>query len=196
MRLIGITGRKRSGKDTIGGMIYASAPEKWHVKAFAWKLKAIVQDVYDFNDEQIHGALKEVPDPRYPRPDGTCLTPREAMEKCGTEFARSCYPDTWVDRGLRQARDITRSGNGPGFEPYDGVVITDVRFINEAKKIVDAGGEVWRVYRGSADAVLASHPAEQELNTPEFEALVKRRLYNAGGFDELRDQVLSHLKNR
>lgn len=185
-KLIGLAGRKRAGKDTVGGMIFDSAPGKFFVMAFATKLKEICADVYGFSEAQLYGDQKEVPDPRYRRPDGTCLTPREAMEKLGTEWARACYPDTWADRGLLQAQEL-RTGKYA-------VVITDVRFINEAKKIVDAGGEIWRVYRASADILKATHPAEQELDTQEFNDLVKHRIYNESTLEQLRGQVWSHLR--
>lgn len=185
MIIIGLAGRKRSGKDTVGMMIRDSRPG-WVVSAFASKLKEIVKDVYDFSDEQIHGALKEVPDLRYPRPDGTCLTPREAMEQLGTQWGRARYPDTWLDLGMRTAKMFMDRGNN--------FVFTDCRFVNEAKAIIAVGGEVWRIHREIADAVPATHQAESEMDTPEFKALVSRHFENDGTLEELREQVHFKLK--
>ncbi len=184
--IIGLAGRASSGKDTVGAFIFSSNPEKYAVMAFATPLKEIVKEVYDFSDLQIYGPLKETPDPRYLRPDGTCLTPREAMQKCGTEWARSCYPDTWAAMGIRRAKRE--------WQDHITVIFTDCRFTNEAKAIIDAGGEVWRIHRKLVDDKPATHASEWEMDTAQFEKLVKNRIYNNGTLDELQGQALSHLR--
>lgn len=184
-RLIGISGRKRSGKDTVGTMIYRLEAATV-VLAFATKIKEICKDVYDFSHEQVYGDLKEVPDPRYPRPDGTCLTPREAMERLGTEWGRTCYPDTWSAKGIRLAKQYLDQG--------ESVVLTDCRFVSEERAIIGAGGEVWQVHRKVADDVPATHRAESEMSTPEFQGMVKHHLNNDGTMEDLRGIVREVLR--
>jgi len=173
-----------SGKDTVGGMVCEVVKTKGYpvrLVSFATPLKAIVKTVYDFTEEQVNGAQKNIPDQRYRRPDGTYLTPREAMQKCGTEFARSCYPDTWSSFGARAARSLTDAGVS--------VVFTDCRFTNEAKAIRDAGGQVWRIRRPAADALPALHQSELEMDTPDFQALVTYDIVNDGSLELLRSRV-------
>ncbi len=174
--LIGLAGRAGSGKDTVASIIKTQINKRgYSVKtlAFAEPLKKIVQEVYAFTDEQMtKHELKEAGDQRYPRPDGSFLSPREAMQKCGTEFARSCYPNTWSDFGIRRAKQLMK----PGIDLS--VVFTDCRFLNEAQAIRDAGGEVWRITRSSADLKHSDHASENEMNSREFNALVGTHVHN------------------
>jgi hypothetical protein len=183
--LIGLAGRMGSGKDTVGGMIREAMKVKGYpvkLVSFAEPLKSIVKMVYDFSWEQVNGTLemKNTPDKRYPRPDGTFLTPREAMQKLGTEWGRACYPNTWADVGVRVAKGFCDAGLS--------VVITDCRFINEAKAIHDAGGQVWCIRRPEAD-VPATHQSELEMYTPGFQALINCSILNNGSLPLLRNRA-------
>lgn len=101
------------------------------------------------------------------------LTPRYALQQLGTEWGRDCYPDLWVNyclcvaerlmthgfcylprKGLFSPDSMTASVRLEiGYKPEEtiyppvGVVIPDVRFINEFNRIKEAGGKVWRVKR-------------------------------------------------
>lgn len=178
-RLIALAGRARSGKDTVAEMAQAALmPQQSVLRAFAAPLKEICQQVFDFSIEQVYGAAKELPDPRYPRGDGTFLTPRFAMQVLGTEFGRACYPEIWVEMMLRKVKEAHAMGRS--------VVITDCRFVNEAKAVKAAGGKVWRILRPEADAPPARHVSEKEIDTPEFKLLVDRLIPNAHSLDELK----------
>ncbi len=65
-------------------------------------------------------------------------------------------------------------------------VIVDVRFVNEGKKILQRGGEIWRVFRHEADRAPATHKSETEMNTEAFEHLVSRKIFNYGTLEDLR----------
>jgi len=100
----------------------------------------------------------------------THLTPREALQKLGTEWGRECYPNTWVDLAIRTAEGLlhfadARYDQKRGFhvvagaerdrdiivdERVRGVAIPDVRFRNEMAAIRAAGGKVIRVFRPGA----------------------------------------------
>jgi hypothetical protein len=84
------------------------------------------------------------------------LTPRFALQILGTEFGRTCYPNTWIDLNIRTAKSILLEGKGYTpqrglFERTDkkpsprGVVVPDVRFKNEMDAIAAEGGYLWRV---------------------------------------------------
>lgn len=193
-RLIGLVGRAQSGKDTVGQMIQRTLQgDQRHIDesvllmSFAGPLKKICGEVFDFSYAQLNGDQKEQGDERYRRADGTFLTPREAMQKLGTEWGRACYPEVWVDLALRLAKVSMARG--------DSIVFTDCRFLNEAKAICLAGGQVWRIYRKSADT-LSTHPSETEMNSREMDELYAYRISNDGTLEELRAEVDGILSNK
>lgn len=154
--LIGLTGRAQAGKDTVYGVIaerfghlltverrafadrlYESAARALDVTVSElrlWKTDdRITVDIRD-NDPDILGGS-------YPR---VRLSIREFLQRYGTEAHRDVFGrDFWVD-----ALDLTHHGRI--------VVVTDVRFLNEADAILEAGGYVVRVegpYVGDDDHV-------------------------------------------
>ena len=182
--LIGLTGIGRSGKDSVADFIEQAGVERTHRLRFADDLKRICREVYDWTVQHTDGDLKDTPDTRYPRPDGTYLTPREAMQRLGTEWARANYPNTWVDLTMRRAAEI----------PDEQIVlVTDVRYINEAKGILAGGGLLLQVVRPGHSSGLSTtaqqHPSEVELQSDEFQALVTHTLINDGTLNDLKAQV-------
>ncbi len=186
-RLIGLSGRAGSGKNTVMEIIARLERDGASEIAFAGPLKRFCQEVFGFSAEQIEGAAKNDPDPRYPRmhrdPQGCyrkLLTPRYAMQTLGTEWGRDCFPDVWADLGIRRAQAL------PGT-----VVITDCRFLNEAKAIIAAGGEVWRIVRPGAglSGSAGAHASEAEAESAEFLALVSKTIHNTGTLKDLRRAV-------
>ena len=115
----------------------------------------IVQGLYGFTDAQMYGpsSSRNKPDERYPRGDGSYLTPRMALERFGTEAGRYCYKGTWCNAAIRDAME-TQANYGCG------VVFSDARFINEFDAIRQAGGKVIRVVRTGYNA--STHESETE----------------------------------
>jgi len=140
--LIGLTGYAGSGKSTVAHLIGGT-----HL-AFAEPMKAICKALFNFTDGQLYGPSeeREIPSAEFTRPDGTPLTPRFALQTLGTEWGRGCDPDLWAKIGIRKAKQLLASKwtKLP-------VVITDVRFANEARLIREAGGEIWSVQRPSVE---------------------------------------------
>lgn len=193
MKLIGLVGHAGTGKDTAAAFLPA---KKF---SFAGPMKEFVKRAFDFTDEQVYGASehRNRPDPRYTRPDGVPLTPRHALQTLGTEWGRSCYENVWAEFGVRTAtewlKENTAAKRLTGW-PYDDAiaVITDCRFVNEAKAIRAAGGEVWRIVRPGhvLPPEVANHPSETEQDTPEMEAFVTRTIVNDGTLERLKEKVL------
>lgn len=179
-RLIGLSGFAKSGKNTVGDMIPGAQ------LAFADPLKRFCKRVFDFSDAQVWGNEKEVMDTRYPRPDGSYLTAREAMQTLGTEWGRKCYPNIWAEYGVREALAILKELEKESAKGF--AIITDVRFINEAKAIRAVGGEVWQIHRAGVGP-LNDHPSEMEQTTQEFLYNVDVHVRNDGTLDELRSKV-------
>lgn len=131
-KLVGLIGRKGSGKDTAAEALEAHGFQ--NVK-FAGALKAMLRTLlaYQGADEDtirrmIDGDLKEV--------ETSLLggkTPRFAMQTLGTEWGRDLIdPDFWLNTAMAKAA-------------MGDTVITDVRFPNEVKAVADAGGSVIRI---------------------------------------------------
>lgn len=163
--LIGLTGTARSGKDTAADVLEDMFDFDRY--ALAGPLKQGVKVMLGLTDEHIHGALKETIMPEYG------FSPRQAMQTLGTEWGRSLSPDLW----LRVAqREIEHAKCYSTF--VKGMVITDVRFDNEAEWLRKQGGKLVKIVRPDAEQVVA-HSSEQGVSvTPDL------IIYNNGTLEE------------
>lgn len=135
--LIGIGYRKRSGKDTIADYLV----ERHGFKKMSWAdlLKAGVNAWHGWDERHAYGELKEVVDPYWG------YTPRKAYQEIGTDLMRNQWRETfWVDCAMRQIKEWMDQGHS--------VVVPDTRFENEAKAVLLAAGQLWRVDRPSLPA--------------------------------------------
>ena len=89
--MIGISGKRGSGKDTLAGMFLAEGFQK---VAFAKPLKEHVRNFFEMTTEHTDGSLKEVIDPRYG------IAPRQVMIDIG-QFYRRYDPLFWVKLAFR-----------------------------------------------------------------------------------------------
>lgn len=162
--IIGLTGKARSGKDTIADIITKlyGYEHYW----FSKPMKEACRTIFGWNDAHLYGDLKEVVDERY----GT--SPRHALQTLGTEWGRGHIRESiWLD----VARSHIEKGN---------VVVSDVRFDNEAELIKELGGIVIQVERGDAPDVL-DHASEKGVHFHLVDYLVQ----NDGTISELEDKV-------
>lgn len=104
-------------------------------------------------------------------------SPRELLQLLGTEFGRKMISESiWVDAGMRRAASLRRYG--------EDVVITDVRFDNEAEAILEAGGVVWEVTRRTPSCLrgtAAKHESEAGISS----RLITLSLANDGSLGDL-----------
>lgn len=122
--IIGFAGKRRVGKDTSANYLVNAHGYKRF--AFADVLKSGCMTLFDLTEEQVNGDLKEVIDERWG------VTPRYILQHMGTDVLRKDFgKDFFVDR----ARSVMQPG----------LVISDVRFGNEADLIHDFGGIVIRL---------------------------------------------------
>lgn len=101
--------------------------------------------------------------------------------------------DIWVDQLIPFGRHEFKhplQGEPKWHEPFisddqmaDIAVVTDVRLENEAQRIMDLGGEIWKVNRLSA--VQLNLSSEQPLP----EDMIDRHIYNNDGIPELQERV-------
>ena len=138
--IIGLTGRKRSGKDTVGKYMV----DRGYIRlAFADALKNACREIFGFTDEQLNGdELKETVDKYWEH------TPREILQTVGTELFRNNLPkfcnninnDIWIRVVGKKINDLILQGQTK-------IVITDVRFENEYRFIKQQGGKIFKIIR-------------------------------------------------
>jgi len=159
--IIGFCGPTKSGKSTAAKFLEIQG---FMSVGFADRLKRDCKTIFDFSEEQLWGDLKDLIDDRYG------LTPRYVMQKYGTDFMREMVDDQWwvhkciatimtgLSTGARYSHIKGWVDEPIIYPPYNGAVITDVRFGNEIAAIKKAGGYVIRLLR--ADNATHKHKAE------------------------------------
>lgn len=166
--LIGIAGPKRAGKDTLAFGLAAvlDMPRD----SFAAPLRRFVAELLGWSLDELE-ARKEDPIPWL---DG--ITPRHMMQTVGTEWGRDMiHGELWV-------RSLLHRMAGGG-------VISDVRFENEAKAILESGGVVIQIDRpgaGQGDAHVSEKPLDSQY--------ISIRITNNGTRGDLLDKALEALK--
>lgn len=154
---VGLTGRKRSGKNT-AALAYEAAG--YTQMAFATPIKIMVIALLSYqgvDDETIgrmmDGDLKEVPTPFL-----AGRSPRHAMQTLGTEWGRKLMgEDIWIDM-LVNASD-----------QFEMVVVTDVRFPNEVEALRKrCHAEIVRITRPGLPAG-DGHASEAHIDTLEVD---------------------------
>lgn len=156
--IIGIAGEKRHGKDSVADFI----PHPKRIVKLAEPVKEIARLVYGLTEAQVDGNEqdKETVIPEWG------VSPRQIMQKIGTEMGRGIHPDTWI-RLLRKRIDdfLSWIKINPGDPPII-FVVSDVRFPNEAEAIRSWGGSIWRVLRpGLPSSGVDPHPSETSIKT-------------------------------
>jgi len=136
IKLIGICGKKRSGKDTVAD--YLCLNYNFTKDSFAKPLKIMCKELFSFSDDQIDGDLKEVIDEYWK------ITPRKTLQFFGTEIMRHKINEICPDIGdsfwinLMNKRHINDQKK---------LVISDIRFENESKWIKVKGGILININR-------------------------------------------------
>lgn len=174
--LIGLCGAAGSGKNTVANLLTESG--LCVQLAFADPLYQCVSAIAGLPVSRLQDrAVKEAEIPWLGK------SPRQLLQSLGTEWGRDAvHPEIWIRIAMERASRHLSVGLA--------VVITDVRFDNEAAAIVAAGGEVWKVVRPgwrclSGDA--ATHPSEAGVS----ERLIARTIDNSGSLDALRVKLTS-----
>ena len=203
LNLIGISGKIGSGKDTTAeliqlvtlyGLNHASEiravatrllddPEltkftlqncNWKIVKYAYKLKLIGSlltgiPVENFESQEFKKTQMT--------PEWGNLSVREFLQTLGTNALRDqLHEDVWINALFSD------------FNDSDTLLITDVRFPNEAEAIKKKGGIVVRVDRGlSTD----EHPSETALDNYEFDYVIP----NKGDKTQLLEEVINFVSH-
>lgn len=185
--LYGLAGKARCGKNTAGDLIReVSIWDRPVTYALADPIKQIINSLFGWDDRHSDGYLKEIqvcftmPSPQeveatlrhkldltsfelvrmvelfcdvvcvqsYVDDDfNGCISPRKAYQLFGTEVGRATRDTIWLD----QAQIILDRG--------ESLVVTDIRFENEAKWVREQDGVVIHIERSESTSVEA-HASE------------------------------------
>ena len=150
--LIGLSGHAGAGKSTAAG--YLVKYHNYRAFAFSDALKRVVSAAFGFSPEQLYGGLKEVSDPRFGK------SPRWCMQYLGTDVLRTIWPEIWIWH-LRQY-----IGDCRALFKEKPIVVTDVRFLDEAQALKDMGAVLWRIERADVGIIdgIPGHVSECELD--------------------------------
>lgn len=172
--IIGITGKKGSGKNTSAEHI--SCTYGYKEMSLAHPIKEALNVIFGWRADVWLPHNKEVIDPRYG------ISPRQAAQNIGTEwgqfglcqsfplFEKTTYRSLWVNRLLAEAK------------LYPRVVISDVRFLHEVEAIAEQGGVILRILGGDYSDL---HPSEAEMDSIVFDYVVS----NDGTIQKLYDHL-------
>lgn len=148
MKVIGLSGKKRSGKDTFFQMIEKHSSVPVYRLAFADTLK---NEIYE-RILQPDGLERSMLDN-----DATKEQFRTLLQWWGTEYRRRIFRDDyWLAKLTEQMEQYK--------EQDVIVVITDVRFPNEFGFIKSLGGLMVRIGRPGLPSASDSHPSEVALD--------------------------------
>lgn len=138
MRLIGIAGPARAGKETLASYLLDNLSDDWSRSSFADPIKKMLEVIgVDCSDE-----AKTVIDERF------CYTPRHMMQILGTEWGREMiHGNIWVDAFAR-----LNAGKC--------VIVPDVRFENEADLVRKHGVLIHLTGRGGIEG---NHVSENAI---------------------------------
>jgi len=173
--IIGLSGYARSGKDTVAELLCLNYgyervsfadPMRKALYVLSPKLDSIVR-LSEYVDDYGWDVAKQNQEVR------------RLLQVFGTEVGRKMFGlDFWIDIALK---DIDNSKH---------VVISDVRFPNEANAIAKLGGSIWRINRHNHSAV-NGHASEHAMDNYLFNHVI----YNDGTLDDLSDEVFMLAKH-
>lgn len=185
--IIGLTGRAGSGKSTVAEMI-SEIRGDWMVvsEGIADRLKisaarSLGMDASDRDLIKNMESLKIDGSVSWEMgPHGGEMTGRRYLQLYGTEAHRDIFgSDFWIDQ-------ILPDPNSPTFgreDEFDLLVLTDVRYENEVKRIWECGGDVWMIHRSEVDPLPGNHRSESFDLVPDVDMM------NDGSLDDLRRAV-------
>ncbi len=140
--IVGILGLKGSGKDTIGN--YLIENYNFEKIAYAGALKDAICCIFGWDRNMMEGATEESRKWREEVDEYWGFSPREMMQRIGTDlFRKQIKDDIWIKSLKLKLEKMTQ---GP-FKMKTNVVITDCRFNNEIDLIKEKGGIIILVER-------------------------------------------------
>lgn len=219
MKMIGICGKARSGKDTMAEKLVSNYGYTRY--AFADPLKAAVNEMYNWNDRHAYGDLKEVVTDVYPNlmhdikviekhfKDDLIevgISAEEAAlkwhwilkDKCGLSkifhiriSPRQAYQWFGTEWGREYVnQDLWLNKAAKFAKTQQGIVIADVRFENEARFLTDNGYPLVQVVRPNITEKINAHVSESGIDS----SLVSCIIENSGSLDDFHSSIDQFMK--
>lgn len=186
--IIGLTGKKGCGKNTVGE--YLAVNYGFEQGGFADILKEAAGALFHVHPDQVDQWKNESVKINIVGRNSSELGPsmisyrqmtwREMLQRFGTEMGRNVFGENfwvdqfWLDHDLKEK-----------------LVITDVRFNNEAESIKKRGGKIIQIHRSSCDTE-DSHASELGIDSD----LIDASIHNESDFLTLHltiDELLPNL---
>lgn len=164
--IIGLCGAAGAGKNTVADIL---------VEHHGFTAMSFADPLYRAVSEITGLSVQHLQDRRYKELPISWLgaSPRELLQTLGTEWGRKTINDKiWINICLER---IAIDGGD--------VVVTDVRFDNEAEALMLAGADIWQVTRPNV-APVAEHESENGISPDLVDAVINN------------DSSLEYLKER
>lgn len=158
--IIGLSGYAQSGKDTVANIL---------VDQYGFTRVAFADKIREFLYESGPDYLKCLVDEVGWENAKQHKKVREMLQNTGVGARKVFGDDFWVYQAM-----------GSIASAHSNIVVTDVRFLNEANIIKENGGQIWRIKRFGVDAVNA-HISETEMD----DYKVNQIFVNNGTLDDL-----------
>ena len=150
MYVVGLAGKARSGKNTVGERL--AARSGWPCVALADPLRKMLASGGFVPEGHNFEEGKEAPLSLHGR------SPRYLLQTLGTEWGRNLVgKDIWVLLLGRRIDSLAEQGAA-------GVIITDIRFPEEAEYVRRIGGRVVHLHRPGPSLLGTSHPSESGID--------------------------------
>lgn len=180
--IIGLAGYAGAGKDTVGDILI----QKYGYRrvAFADKIRSFL---YDINPQIGSLTLQTIVNES--GWDIAKINPevRRLLQDTGIAGRNLLGEDIWIWESLGEvvySAANTNADGGTSGSIEEKIVVTDVRFENEAKFIKDFGGQVWQVVREGVKPY-NDHISEVDLIGYDFDKVIT----NNGSREDLEAQI-------
>lgn len=153
-RLVGVCGKAGCGKDTAANYLHTRFG--YYQYQLARPIKDAICAMFNLPYTIWHHDEKDWNLP------GCHYSPRMLAQTLGTEWGRNIDENMWVRQLAAAYVQINNDGETQGREP--GLVISDVRFDNEANWIQQQGGVVIRIDRPDSKGNVRRHSSEDGVS--------------------------------
>ncbi|WP_328967950.1 deoxynucleotide monophosphate kinase family protein [Streptomyces sp. NBC_00239] len=177
---IGLIGRARSGKDTVGRILldhggYERVAFADPLKAAALKLDPLIHTDHPSGVERLSEILATPNALTWEDAKDMFPEVRRILQELGAAM-RAIDPEFWLRAGLARAEEVNRQTGRPA-------VVTDVRYPNEADSLKRAGFHLIYVDRPGIPHL--THESEGALGPVDADFVIE----NDGSLDDLKERV-------
>lgn len=186
--IIGITGRKYSGKDTLATMF--NMHFNFVTYAFADPIKEAAKAIFLFDNGQLYTVRKDEIDERWG------IKPRDVFQHLGTEWAQYSFPEAFPYFKEKISRNLWTTRFKIWYEKeikknsLTKVVVTDVRFKHEHETIKELNGYIVKIERPDLDEC-DFHESETTIDSLDYDYLV----INDSSIGKLQDEAFKIFDN-